>query len=181
MEKRWYSCSESFCAKLRTKFGLSTFPSLHFCCLFIIPALHFSSVRSLLFLLLSPFSTLSLSSSSPHVSPLKLSVSPSHASLCVLFLAERCLVQPSVSYFPLFLSLSLSCRPCQSHPSEELFSASPFKILETLWSRMALCRRVRRRLCLRLCVQVSCVFGLLDGGGEGGSDVGRWDRTSSSK
>lgn len=114
-----------------------------------------------------------LSSSSPIV-PLKLSVSPSHASLCVLFLAERCLVQPSVSYFSLFLSpclsfslylsLSLPCRPCQSHPSEELFSASPFKILETLWSLMAVCRRARTQGCVCVFVCVLVCLGCWWGG-----------------
>lgn len=110
-----------------------------------------------------------LSSSFSCRSPQTVSQSITRESLCVvfgrtLFSATICLLllSLSVSLSLLLLSLSLSCRPCQSHPSEELFSASPLKILETLWSRMAVCRWARTEGCVCMFVSV-CLSGV--GGG----------------
>lgn len=142
--------------------------------------------RDPIFLLVSPFSTLLspphfFSSSSP-IFPLKLSVSPSHAILCVLFLAERCLVQPSVSYFSLFLSPSLSffLSPSPVVPAKATHRRSFFLLLllkswkpcEVVWlSADGRAERVvSARLCVRWCLWVV-----------GGIDAGRRERTSSSK
>lgn len=147
-KKHWWTMKTQRCVYIEKVKKLGTYAS----CFHLIPATHLripSCPPSLTF-----SHSFFLSSSSPIVS-LKLSVSPSHASLCVLFLAECCLVQPSVSYFSLFLSPSLpSLSPVfpakATHRMSFLafFSVSPFKILETLWSRMALSRWVRGDSCV---------------------------------
>lgn len=175
METHWLSCSDFFgkLLKICTEFGLSCVPLF----IFVVHASyqHYTSALQLdkipyfppcLTFFHSPSPPHFLSSSSP-IFPLKLSVSPSHASLCVLFLAERCLVQPSVSYFSLFLSpyRSFSLSPSPAVPAKATHRRSFFLLLllkswkpcEVVW--LSADGRAERVVSVRLCVCAG-VFGL---------------------
>lgn len=146
----------------------------------------YRSRRLRIFLLVSPFSTLHLLLSSSLrlllSSSQTVSQSITRKSLCVvfgrtLFSATICLLLLSLS-----VSFSLSLSPSPVVPAKATHRRSFFLLLllkswkpcEVIWLSAdgRAQRAVSARLCVRRCVWVA---------GEGGIDVGRRERTSSSK